>query len=344
MWHAPAALCYALVTSARGGVVKIFVSWSGPVSQQVADALKGWLPKVLPKLDADDVFLSSSDIDPGDRWMSRLDEVLESTDYGILCLTRENMNAAWILYEAGALSKHFKDSRVTPLLIGLDPGDLKGPLLQRNASGVSKPEVLKLARALNSQMRRSAMKREQLDTVFEARWGELEPVLREAVARAGDTAAKYSWDVFLSAPMAAYPDDASYVPARLEVKKIFDALKGECGLRVYWAAEKIERLADFETIDVSVTGDVRALEASRYFVLIYPQKLPSSALFEAGYACALERPSHYFVRERHDLPFLMRELPGALSHVRIHQSPDDWTSYDDIARRLCRQRDAWFPR
>ena len=323
--------------------MKIFVSWSGAVSHAVADALKVWLPTVLPYLNAEDVFLSSSDIEPGEQWMSKLDEVLESHDFGILCLTRENMTAPWILYEAGALSKHFKTSRVAPLLIGLTSADLAGPLSHWNASGVGKGDMRKLVQALNTQMGKAGIERAKLDTLFDALWEQVEPALNTAVAKAGSAAGDYEYDVFLSAPMAAYHDDTTYVPARLEVKKIFDALRDRCGFRVFWAAEKIERLADFDTIDVSVAGDVRSLEASRHFILIYPATLATSALFEAGFACALKRPSHYFVRERHDLPFLMRELPGAVSNVRIHTS-DDWTTYEDIARRLCKHREAWFPR
>jgi hypothetical protein len=322
--------------------MKIFVSWSGAASHLVADALKAWLPNVLPNLGSDDVFLSSSDIGPGEHWMSRLDEVLESHDFGILCLTRQNMNAPWILYEAGALSKHFKTARVAPLLVGLELDDLAGPLSQRNASGVGKDDMRKLVRALNAQMGKEGIDPRKLDRIFEALWGEIEPALVKAVMEASTTASEFRYDVFLSAPMASYRDDARYVSARSEVKKVFDALKGGCGLRVFWAAERIEHLSDFDTLDVSVAGDVRALEASRHFVLLYPEKLPTSALFEAGYACALNRSSHYFVRERRDLPFLMRELPGAVPHVHIHES-DDWSSYDDLAGKLCKNRDAWFP-
>jgi hypothetical protein len=142
--------------------------------------------------------------------------------------------------------------------------------------------------------------------------------------------------------MAAFADDADYVAARADVLKIFKALTEDCGMRVYWAGEKIEHMADFDTIDISVLDDLKALEQCRCFVLVYPAKLASSALFEAGYALALKRPSHYFVRDRDDLPFLLRELPGAVSGVTIH-TRQDWRDYDDLARKLKRNKDRWFP-
>lgn len=322
--------------------MKIFVSWSGEASHKVADVLKSWLPTVLPNLNAEDVFLSSSDIAKGEQWMSKLDEVLEAHDFGILCLTRQNMTAPWILYEAGALSKRFKRARIAPLLIGIKNNDLTGPLAHWNAAGIDKSEMRKLVGAINKQMGRTGITEPKLDKIFDALWKEVEPSLAAAQQKAVSTAADYDYDVFLSAPMAAYTDDARFAAARLQVKKVFDALTGQCGYRVFWAAEKIERLADFDTIDVSVGGDLRALESSRYFVLVYPEKLATSALFEAGYACALKRPSHFFVRERRDLPFLMRELPGAVATVRVHGA-DDWTDYDDLARKLCKHKDRWFP-
>ena len=58
-------------------------------------------------------------------------------------------------------------------------------------------------------------------------------------------------------------------------------------------------------------------------------------------ALALDRQGHYFVANRDDLPFLMRELPGVTARVRIHTRAD-WTNYDDLARKLIRYKDKCF--
>ena len=76
-------------------------------------------------------------------------------------------------------------------------------------------------------------------------------------------------------------------------------------------------------------------------MLLYPRPLPTSALFEAGYALALNRMSHYFVRNREDLPFLMRELAGPKQNVRIHTHLD-WKDHDDLARKVKRYKARWF--
>ncbi len=319
--------------------MKVFVSWSGDPSREVAEALRDWLPNVIQAID---VFVSSRDIQKGAAWFHELGKVLDSCDFGILCLTRENMTAPWILYEAGALAMRFEAARVVPLLIGLENKDLGHPLSNLNAAGTGKDEIGKVVSAINIALGAQALGQKQLDAAFDTWWPSLERKLKSAVAKTMQAASRFRYDVFLSAPMAAYADDAAYKAGRVGIKKIFDTLITACALRVYWAAEKIESMKDFDTVDVSVEDDLRAVEDSRYFILFYPEPLATSALFEAGYALALRRVSHYFVRDRQHLPFLLRELSDAGQRVRIHTN-QDWADYDDLASKLAKNMKNWFP-
>lgn len=316
--------------------MKVFVSWSGEASHDVAKALKDWLPNVIQAVD---VFLSSEDIAKGSQWFHELGSVLDESGFGILCLTRDNLSAPWILYEAGALGKRFEQSRVVPLLINLKPAELSGPLAQLNAALLDKDEMSKLVASINAELGAEKLTDKQRDKAFQAWWPDLEQTLQQARKAKADLR-KFAYDVFLSTPMAAFSTDAEYRGARAEFKKVFDALKG-CGLSVYWAAENIEKMSDFDTLDVSVLDDLKALQESARFVLIYPQQIATSALFEAGYALALNRFSHYFVRDRDDLPFLMRELGGSNSSVRIH-TDQDWKDYDDLAAKMHKYKSKWF--
>lgn len=324
--------------------MKIFISWSGDASHVVAKALKAWLPNVFQTIESSDVFLSSSDISVGTQWFNELGRVLEESEFGVLCLTRENVSRPWVLYEAGAVAKHFKTARVAPLLIGITKHEVPSPLVYLQGAELDRNGVQELLTSINQQLGDNKLTEQKLDSAFKAFWPQLEPAVRDALAKAARTnAVAFDYDVFLSAPMAAFATDAAYVEARADVLKVFNALRDDCGMRVYWAGERIAHVEDFDTIDVSVIDDLRALEGSRYFVLLYPSRLATSALFEAGYALALKRVSHYFVRERNDLPFLLRELPGAVSGVRIHTG-QDWKDWDDLARKLKRNKDAWFPK
>ena len=83
--------------------MKLFVSWSGTVSQQLADEVRRWVPLILP---AAQPFITTTDIDKGARWQGEISRELNDSNYGIVCLTKDNLTSQWLAFEAGALSKH----------------------------------------------------------------------------------------------------------------------------------------------------------------------------------------------------------------------------------------------
>lgn len=91
-------------------MAEVFISWSGDVSLRVAKALRGWLPKVLQGVTP----WMSTDISAGERWNDILHGKLLASNVGVLCLTKENLKAPWLLFEAGALAKHLTEGRVIP--------------------------------------------------------------------------------------------------------------------------------------------------------------------------------------------------------------------------------------
>lgn len=126
--------------------MKIFVSWSGERSEGLAKALKEWLPLVLHFAEP---WLSKSDIQAGERWSVEIAKELESTNFGILCVTKENLTSPWILFEAGALAKSMQDGRVMPLLLDIDFKEVSGPLAQFQAKKAEQAGVKELIASLN---------------------------------------------------------------------------------------------------------------------------------------------------------------------------------------------------
>lgn len=110
-------------------VMKIFISWSGRRSQAVAEMLNDWIKCVLQ---ASRPWLSTRDIDRGALWFSEIHDQLRDTSVGIICLTQENKERPWILFESGALAKGLSSNRVCTFLIDLKPSDLQDPLAQFN--------------------------------------------------------------------------------------------------------------------------------------------------------------------------------------------------------------------
>jgi len=322
--------------------MKIFISWLGTASHAAAAALKTWLIDFFDALEDEDVFLSSEDIAKGEAWFAKLMDVLEESSVGILCMTPENRAAPWILFEAGALAKHLaaEESRVIPLVIGLARSELPSPLNELNASSVSRVELLRLARSVNESLARP-LDKTKLEKKFAKEWPALEAELAKVANLVASRTPSYEWDVFLSVPMAGWPAD-EYEAGWHEIKKVYDALLA-CGLKVYWSGEKIDSVAKFQSTDVSATKDLPAIERSRHFMLVYPKKLATSAIFEAGYAYALGKPARYFTPVFADLPYLMRKLPAreGKSTPWVHSS-DEWKDYDALAQLILTNGRDWF--
>jgi hypothetical protein len=153
--------------------MKVFLSWSGDRSRIIAEALRDWFPKVIQAIKP---WMSAVDIDRGARWSSDIAIELADTSFGVLCLTPENLNAPWIHFEAGALSKTLEKSFVCPYLFELEPADLKGPLIQFNAAKADEEDTLKLVLTIN-QAQETPLPERTVEESFEVWW----PKLRDAL-------------------------------------------------------------------------------------------------------------------------------------------------------------------
>lgn len=127
--------------------MKVFISWSGSRSKALAIALKDWIPLILQYVKP---WVSEKDISAGERWAQAIAGELESSNFGILCVTPENISSEWILFEAGALSKSMLDSKVIPILFGLELSDLRGPLSQFQALKVDQQGIMEAIKAINA--------------------------------------------------------------------------------------------------------------------------------------------------------------------------------------------------
>src|SRR5690242_7258113 len=110
------------------GAMKVFLSWSGNTSKQIALALRRWLPYILQSVEP---FMSSGDISKGDTWNDVLTHELSNSEFGLICVTPYNISHPWLLFEAGAMSRHIGKKKVAPVLYGVPPSILDhGPLSQ----------------------------------------------------------------------------------------------------------------------------------------------------------------------------------------------------------------------
>ena len=155
----------------------IFVSWAGRDSHAVAMALRQWLPRVLPFVRP---WVSSEDIRKGTRWSDELWGRLQKTSYSIVCLTPAAVRSPWVNFEAGAVAKAVGGrAHVSPLLVGLSPGDLEvAPLAMFQCTEFTRPDVERLVNAIN-EVAAKPMPESQVSLRFHHEWA----VLRDEVGR-----------------------------------------------------------------------------------------------------------------------------------------------------------------
>jgi hypothetical protein len=158
---------------------KVFISWSGDLSRQLAEAVRNWIPGVLQYVKP---YFTPDDIEKGTKWSTEIIKELEGSEVGIICLTRNNLNKPWILFEAGALSKNFGKSKVCTLLFDIDSTDLTGPLTGFQDTKFNKIDFKKLIVSINHEAGEAKLDSRILDEVFEMWWGKLEQNVNEILS------------------------------------------------------------------------------------------------------------------------------------------------------------------
>jgi len=158
--------------------MKVFIGWSGDRSRIVSETLRDWLPNVI---NAVEPWMSEEDIAKGAHWPSALGRELDQAKFGIICLTAENLQEPWILFEAGVLCKSFDQARVSPYLFGIENRDIRPPLSHFQATKAEKEESRKLLRSINEAVKDSGEKHleeSRLNTALDKWWPDLEEKLR----------------------------------------------------------------------------------------------------------------------------------------------------------------------
>lgn len=166
----------------------LFLSWSRDPSRLVAEALRDALPTLF--LGHARPWISGRDIKPGEDWWRTTSAILGSIRAGIFVLTPENLNAPWMMFEAGAIAgklargKGKDKGTVFVYLIGLDPEDLEAthPLRPYQAVRSTKSETWRLMQAINGHLG-TVVEEGDLRTSFDRHWRRLSGSIRVARGR-----------------------------------------------------------------------------------------------------------------------------------------------------------------
>lgn len=212
--------------------MQVFLSWSGTRSRRLAHELHLWLK---PVIQAAEPWMSDSGIDAGQRWASEIAIRLRDTNFGVLCVTPENVAAPWLLFEAGVLAKSMETARVVPLLFDLAKSDLPFPLAQFQAVATDRDGMLSLVMSLNAALGSSRLPSEVLARAFNDAWPRFESAL---------------------AAIPASNPSATTSPAPTEKQMLEEVVEGIRGIRQVVAQLGLDR-HDSEQSHSAVASDER---------------------------------------------------------------------------------------
>ena len=155
--------------------VRIFISWSGETSHEVAKILYDWLLKMqIPALE---LFISD-EMDKGEKWSPVLETKLKTADGGIFCLTKENVNSPWLLFEAGALCVAREKPFMSPFLFRVSRSAVPEPLMQFQHTDFTRRDVKALVFRLKRPWNENDVSPDNLEADFERLYPELETKLQ----------------------------------------------------------------------------------------------------------------------------------------------------------------------
>src|SRR5262245_39475153 len=139
--------------------MKVFISWSGERSKLLGEAIRDWLPNVLQFTRP---YFTPSDLEKGAKWNSEITRELEASGVCIIAMTEENLEAPWIMFEAGAISR-VVEGRVCPIVFDCNKTDLVGPLASFQATAFNKTEVHQLLTTINNAGKDAALTETKLE-------------------------------------------------------------------------------------------------------------------------------------------------------------------------------------
>ncbi len=308
----------------------IFIGWSGDSSRKVAEELKKTLEEIFPK--KINCFVSTQNIASGEDWYRRIKRNLERSSLGILCITKENIKAPWLYFEAGALVRN--NMKVIPLLINCSPPSLDNtPIQVKQSIQFNRPEQFKkMLKDIRDQFN---LAQDTTDTVLDGIYSEqyntmkknlnatLEELknkrrVNESFIYPSEVTTITKDTVYISAPMSNVPRE-EYEKQQNNLKELIRELE-EKNIKTNHCPAAYLDYDEFQGITTAVNENYSKLKQAQHLLVIYPRAMPTSALIEIGYGIALSKNTIVFHKE--ELPYMLKDAGQDIVHLHTRPYAD----------------------
>ena len=163
--------------------MKVIISWSGDSSKSVAEAWYAWLPQIIYAVQP---WMSEHDIDKGRRWNDELAIALKDANFGIVCLTPNNLDSRWLHFESCAIAKQVDHAYLWTFLHLVDYSDVTQPLAEFQHTTSTRDDIRKLVSTINRvvvSQGHASLREENFNAAFEKWWPDLELSLSAVAAK-----------------------------------------------------------------------------------------------------------------------------------------------------------------
>lgn len=143
-------------------------------------------------------------------------------------------------------------------------------------------------------------------------------------------------NIFIATPIAGFLNKEDYKKYRRLIEAVIVELKNIKGLgNIYCEITNLDDVYNYDTPAVSAMKDFNNILNSEYFVLLYPQRVVSSALIELGYALAEGKKILIISSSKEALPYMALELDKIYSNVKIKCIEFTFQNIYDFIRTTC---------
>lgn len=323
---------------------KMFISWSG--NPKIAEALKESLTDAFGTAELS-VFVSSENISTGEEWFSAIKRNLQDSIMTLVCITKDNINAPWLYFEAGASQFHnyssdgkSEEMRKKLLMVILFDTELPegSPLKAYNYIKWGSDGFIKLFKDVNNRLiaeKESTLSVPQAVSLargtFSAANKKIKPILREISERhSGQIIRIYPEGenvyerkrVYLACPMASLDDEEQYQSVKRTVQHIKNALIANCKIparKIYAPALAIDSQDRFDGNEKAITDNFAVMKRTEFYVCLFTKNVATSMIAEIGYCIALKKNIIIFQKVGVDLPYILQDSNNALPFVKIYR-------------------------
>ena len=338
---------------------KIFISWAGDNSKIIALKLKQVLEEQIFQGCDLQCFVSEVNIQAGDNWWSTINKEFRSCALGIAIVTKENIGAPWLYFEAGAIIA--RDKPLIPLLFNCEHKDLEHtPLATKYMANFSNYKQFEaMVKRINKIFDNLQTNPKALNAVVSSGYTwldtELEPVkeklttlrvFSEDCVYPASVRTISKGSIFVSSPMAAVSDDEYF-----KLHSFIASLEGT--LKTIGFSEIISPVISKDSKDsfdgpaAAINNNYPKLKSVESMLIIIPKAssftYTSSVWVDIGYCLALKKNIVIFHED--SLPYMLEAAGSYINHVHTHKYTYDTSSgspYEEIRKEIERSGMALF--